>query len=749
MLNILTPLIKSVRVSRKVYLTDFMAAPGMWVTIDNDGAAHTITTGSNVLVAKLCIKSYLGTLYEENDVKVGRITTLERYDCRFEVDSDGYSGDVFAQGDYLCVDSSAGSEGKLKLATVGSTIVAYVEGFDSETGILTFVNTSPSIMPSLNYYYCDLSLGTNGHTGTSIDPFSFNDLNTHSHNNPQGNTYYITGTAAGSGELWIMSNTWTNWSAHFLGPWTIHDPPWSVVCLDGANVSNCIISNSTGGFTPDGGTFNNCYFNTLNGVAPKGAIAFNGCTINKLVDSNYPLESTTFTDCLIGSITGSVNTSAWIFNNCAIAHALASHYTYHSCQNNWTAPSFPDYDDPQSAFYAAILAAGVTTPPQPGHGYPTYPGYSTDLWGNHRTGIGSSYQAVTPVASFTYVVDENTNLVTFTDTSTNFPTSWLWDFGDYVGTSTEQNPTYTYSEALVYIVSLISTNDAGSSEPFTDTVNVHYAPTTTQEPTTTTTTTTTYGPTTTSTTSTTSAPPDYTYTLSEGNATITGYNGASTDISIPSSIDGYPVVALATHSFWYSGLTSVIIPNSITSLGNGTFEGCTQLISVTLPNNITILGLGIFNSCSLLNNVIIPESVTDIQSAAFRNCASLASIIIPASVTNIFNSVFMDCSVLISATFNGNAPGMDTNVFTNAAMGFKVYFYHGATGFTTPTWPIGNGDYPTEEIIVTTTTTTTTSTTPVPTTTTTTTTTQVPTTTTTTTTTTPVPTTTTTTTPGP
>ena len=130
-----------------------------------------------------------------------------------------------------------------------------------------------------------------------------------------------------------------------------------------------------------------------------------------------------------------------------------------------------------------------------------------------------------------------------------------------------------------------------------------------------------------------------------------GYSG-SVDIPEKFTYEGveYSVTsigALAFNSFGeYSNLTSVIIPNSVTSIGNGAFSGCSGLTSVSIPNSLTSLGTGIFSGCSSLASVTIPNSVTSIGAYAFRECSSLTSVTIPNSVTQIAQDAFSGCSNL-------------------------------------------------------------------------------------------------------
>ena len=105
-----------------------------------------------------------------------------------------------------------------------------------------------------------------------------------------------------------------------------------------------------------------------------------------------------------------------------------------------------------------------------------------------------------------------------------------------------------------------------------------------------------------------------------------------------------------------SGLTSVTIPNSVTSIGGGAFANCSGLTSVTIPNSVTIIGTGAFDGCSGLTSVTIPNSVTDINSYAFNGCSDLTSVNIPNSVTYIDEYAFNNCSSLATLTVQATTP---------------------------------------------------------------------------------------------
>ena len=99
-------------------------------------------------------------------------------------------------------------------------------------------------------------------------------------------------------------------------------------------------------------------------------------------------------------------------------------------------------------------------------------------------------------------------------------------------------------------------------------------------------------------------------------------NTEITDLVIPKS-----VTTIGDYAFYYcSGLTSVTIPSSVTSIGNYAFEYCSGLISVTIPNSVTSIGSGAFKGCSGLTSVTIPNSVASIGQYAFSGCSGLKKI---------------------------------------------------------------------------------------------------------------------------
>jgi hypothetical protein len=141
-----------------------------------------------------------------------------------------------------------------------------------------------------------------------------------------------------------------------------------------------------------------------------------------------------------------------------------------------------------------------------------------------------------------------------------------------------------------------------------------------------------------------------TYSTANNQVTITGYTGTGEVVIIPASINGTPVTAIGENAFLDNSLTSVTIPDSVTSIGDGAFSGCSRLTSVSIPAGVTSIGNLAFSGCSSLTSVTIPASVTSIGLGAFSGCSGLTSVSIPVGVTSIGSYAFDGCGGLTSVT---------------------------------------------------------------------------------------------------
>ena len=155
-----------------------------------------------------------------------------------------------------------------------------------------------------------------------------------------------------------------------------------------------------------------------------------------------------------------------------------------------------------------------------------------------------------------------------------------------------------------------------------------------------------------------------------GYDTFCGCTGL-TSVTIPNSVTSIGQNAFSN----CTGLTSVDIPNSVTSIGNYAFERCSGLTSVTIPNSVTSIGDFVFQYCSGLTSVTIPISVTSIGNSAFSYCRSLTSVTIPNSVKSIDKSAFSECSSLTSITIPNSVTSISDEAFAKCSNLENVYCY--------------------------------------------------------------------------
>ena len=209
---------------------------------------------------------------------------------------------------------------------------------------------------------------------------------------------------------------------------------------------------------------------------------------------------------------------------------------------------------------------------------------------------------------------------------------------------------------------------------------------------------------------------DFYYEEFNGAIKIMCYDGAGGAVVIPPAIDGMPVESIGFAAFADTGITSVVIPGSVSKIGDYAFANCTGLTSIdvapdntaysslsgvlynknkttlitypagksgefTIPASVSNIALWAFYGSAGLTGVILPASVKTIGEFAFAKCSGLARVTLPASVTRMWDEAFADCAVLEGAYFYGNAPKMGEFVFAGGASGFTVYYMAGRKGF--------------------------------------------------------------------
>ena len=186
--------------------------------------------------------------------------------------------------------------------------------------------------------------------------------------------------------------------------------------------------------------------------------------------------------------------------------------------------------------------------------------------------------------------------------------------------------------------------------------------------------------------------------IKNGTKTIVEYafSGCTglTSVTIPDS-----VTSIERGTFQdCAGLTSVTIPDSVTSIGSSAFRGCTRLASVTIPDSVTSIGSYAFSGCTGLTSVTIPDSVTSIGSAAFYGCTGLTTVTIPDSVTSIGYYAFRVCTGLTSVTIPDSVTSIGYRAFEdctrltsitipNSVTSIEGGTFRGCTGLTSVTIP--------------------------------------------------------------
>ena len=181
----------------------------------------------------------------------------------------------------------------------------------------------------------------------------------------------------------------------------------------------------------------------------------------------------------------------------------------------------------------------------------------------------------------------------------------------------------------------------------------------------------------------------FTYVNHGDSIEITGFNNSVSDVVIPSEIEGLPVTAISVGAFYLSTITSIEIPNTVTSIGEMAFLGCTSLKSVKLSTGVAKIDKNAFGSCSALREVqvakdnpnfssldgvlyskaqdtlviypaaktdaayTIPGGVTSVAMYAFSENPYLETIAIPNSLIKVGDSAFFNCKNLRSVPYNG------------------------------------------------------------------------------------------------
>ena len=178
---------------------------------------------------------------------------------------------------------------------------------------------------------------------------------------------------------------------------------------------------------------------------------------------------------------------------------------------------------------------------------------------------------------------------------------------------------------------------------------------------------------------------DFSYTLDSSVATITAYSGAQAELTIPETVDGFPVGKIGRMAFANHGeIRSLTVPGCVTEIGDFAFFRCEQLASVILGDGVQKIGMSCFNGCASLREAAHTGSLEIIEELAFRGCEALenfdltgaysvgqrafaetglVSVTVPESVKYLSNASFLGCRQLRSATILSRQEYLSDHMF--------------------------------------------------------------------------------------
>lgn len=138
-------------------------------------------------------------------------------------------------------------------------------------------------------------------------------------------------------------------------------------------------------------------------------------------------------------------------------------------------------------------------------------------------------------------------------------------------------------------------------------------------------------------------------------------------ITLPSTLK-----KIGDHAFYDSGLTTIKIPDGVTTIEYDAFSDCSSLTSIEIPESVTVIDSYAFSNCTSLTSVSLPDSVTNIAGWCFSGCTSLTSISLPKTLVSIWGEAFSDCSSLEKIVIPASVTSISSGAFKNTYCNFYL-----------------------------------------------------------------------------
>lgn len=167
---------------------------------------------------------------------------------------------------------------------------------------------------------------------------------------------------------------------------------------------------------------------------------------------------------------------------------------------------------------------------------------------------------------------------------------------------------------------------------------------------------------------------DFDFTPDNTAVIVTSYKGTAADVTIPSRYQGKPVTTIGHAAFFNSAVTSVTIPDSVTSIDDNAFGFCSQLTNISIPNSVTYIGFSAFAHCTSLKSITLPSSLSSISEALFSGCSQLTTIHIPDSVPSIQSYAFYHCRNLETIRIPVSVTLIETDAFAGCPSSMTVTY---------------------------------------------------------------------------